>query len=148
MDPVLLMLSELGLGVATSAIYDFLKSLVSKPLDQKTITEEIQNRIDLNGVSMRAETVISALTQNGFLSIQNSQLYATDSLVFGSQGGAAMAGNNTVLQTSKTAVVAGQGAAMRTQGHAQIRQNSDGSITFHTGSDGNIGFHTGGKGDV
>lgn len=145
MDPVFTLLSQLGLGLATSAVYDLLKSLAAKPLEQKTLLEEIQNRINLNGVTMRAETVISALTQNGFLSIQGSHLYATNSLVFGSQGGTSIAGNNTTLQTSKTSIVTGQGASIQTQGNAQVRQNPDGSISFHTGGDGSIGFYTGGK---
>jgi hypothetical protein len=146
MDPLLNCLSQLGLGLATNAIYDLLKSLASKPLEQKALLNQIQNRIDLNGVTMRAETVISALTQKGFLSIQGSHLYAHNSLVFGSQGGSAVAGNNSTLQTSKTFIVAGQGAFIKTQGNAQVRQNPDGSISFHTGGDGSIGFYTGGKG--
>ena len=146
MDPLLNCLSQLGLGLATNAIYDLLKSLASKPLEQKALLNQIQNRIDLNGVAMRAETVISALTQDGFLSIQGSHLYAQNSLVFGSQGGSAVAGNNSTLQTSKTSIVAGQGASIKTQGNAQVRQNPDGSISFHTGGDGSIGFYTGGKG--
>ena len=146
MDPVLTLLSQLGLGLATNAVYDLLKSLADKPLEQKVLLEEIQNRINLNGVTMRAETVISALTQNGFLSIQRSHLYAPTGLVFGSQGGTAIAGNSTTLQTSKTSIVAGQGASIQTQGNAQVRQNPDGSISFHTGGDGSIGIYTGGKG--
>jgi len=145
-DPLLNLLSQLSLGLATNAIYDLLKSLPSKPLEQKALMGQIQNRIDLNGVIMRAETVISALTQNGFLSIQGLHLYAHDSLVFGSQGGSAIAGNNSTLQAAKTSIVAGQGASIQTQGNAQVRQNPDGSISFHTGSDGAIGFYTGGKG--
>jgi hypothetical protein len=146
MDPVVALLSQLGLGLATNAVYDLLKSLAASPLEQKPLLEEIQNRINLNGVTMRAETVISALTQNGFLSIQGSHLYATNSLVFGSQGGTAVAGNNTTLQTSKTSIVMGQGASIQAQGNAQIRQNADGSISFHTGGDGSIGHYPGGKG--
>ena len=146
MDPLLNLLSQLSLGLATNAIYDLLKSLASKPLEQKALWDQIQNRIDLNGVTMHADTVISALTQNGFLSIQGSHLYAHDGLAFGSQGGSALAGNNSTLQTAKTSIVAGQGASIQTQGNAQVRQNPDGSISFHTGSDGVIGFYTGGKG--
>lgn len=146
MDPVLALISQLGLGLATNAVYDLLKSLAAEPLEQKALLDEIQNRINLNGVTMRAETVISALTQNGFLSIQGSHLYATNSLVFGSHGGTAIAGNNTTLQTSKTSIVVGQGASIQTQGNSQVRQNPDGSISFHTGGDGGIGFYTGGKG--
>lgn len=95
---------------------------------------------------MLAETVISALARDGFLSIQGSHLYARDGLVFGSQIGAAIAGNDSILETSKTSIVTGKGASIQTQGNAQIRQNHDGSITFYTGSDAGIGFHSGEKG--
>jgi hypothetical protein len=132
LDLLLTLLSQLGLGLATNGVYDLVKSLASKPLEQNALLEEIQNRINLNGVTMRAETVISALTQNGFLSIQSSHLYANNGLVFGSQGGSAVAGNNTTLQTAKTSIIAGQGASIQTQGNAQVRQNPDGSISFHT----------------
>jgi hypothetical protein len=134
-DPLLNLLSQLSLGLATNAIYDLLKSLASKPLEQKALMDQIQNCIELNGVTMRAETVISALTLNGFLSIEGSHLYARDSLAFGSQGGTAIAGTNSTLQTAKTSIFAGHGAAIRTQGNAQVRQNPDGSISFHTSSD-------------
>jgi len=145
MDPLISLLSQLGLGVATNAVYDLLKSLAAKPVAQATLMAEVQNRINLHGVTMRAETVISALTQNGYLSIQGSHLYAPTSLVFGSQVGGAVAGNNSTLQTAKTSIVAGTGAFVETQGNAQIRQNPDGSISFHTGAGGNISFKTGGK---
>ncbi len=145
MDPLHSLLGQMGLGMATNAIYDLLKSLAAKPVEQATLVAEVQNRINLHGVTMRADTVISALTQNGYLSIQGSHLYAPTSLVFGSQVGGAMAGNNSTLQTSKTSIAAGAGAFIETQGNAQVRQNPDGSISFHTGEGGNISFKTGGK---
>lgn len=144
MDPLLTLLSQLGLGLATNAIYDLLRSLASKPVEQRALLAEVQNRINLHGVTMHAETVISALTQNGYLSIQGSHLYAPTALVFGSQKGAAIVGNNSTLQTAKTSIVAGSGASMETQGNAQVRQNPDGSISFHTGEDGTINIKTGG----
>ena len=145
MEPLLSLLGQLGLGMATNAIYDLLKSLAANPVEQSTLVAEVQNRINLHGVTMRADTVISALTQNGYLSIQGSHLYAPTSLVFGSQVGGAMAGNNSTLQTAKTSIAAGAGAFIETQGNAQVRQNPDGSISFHTGTGGVISFKTGGK---
>lgn len=142
MDPLLTLLSQLGLGLATNAIYDLLKSKAAAPIEQQQLVSDIQNRINLHGVTMKAETVISALTHNGFLSIQGSHLYAPTGLIFGSRAGAAVAGNNTALQTAKTSIVAGHGASIETQGNAQVRQNPDGSISFHTGEGGSIGFKT------
>lgn len=144
MDQLLNLLSQLGLGIATNAIYDLIKSSASKPIEEKELLLEIQNRINLSGVNMRADTVISALSQNGFLSIQGSHLYAPKALVFGSLSGTAVAGNNTTFQTEKTSIVAGHGASIETNGNAQVHQNPDGSISFHTGSDASMNFKTGG----
>lgn len=142
MDPLLTVLGQLGLGLATNAVYDLLKGLVGKSADTKAVEREIQNQINMYGISMRAETVINALAQNGFLVIQQSNLHANQELIFGSQQGGAVVGNNSSLTTDKTAITAGSGAFMETQGNAQVRQNSDGSISFHVGGNGNINIKT------
>ena len=142
MDPLLNLLSQVGLGLATNAVYDLLKSIAGKQVDQQALATEVQNRIDLHGVTMRAQTVISALAQNGYLSIQGSHIYASQSLIFGSQIGGAIVGHNSSLRTDKTAITAGHSAFIETQGNAQVRQNPDGSISFHVGENGNISFQT------
>jgi len=142
MDPLLTLLSQLGLGLATNAIYDLLTSLVGKQVEPQVLTAELQNKINVHGVTMKAENLISALMHNGFLSIQGSHLYASQSIILGSQVGGAVVGHNSSLTTDKTAINAGSGAFVETQGNAQVRQNPDGSITFHTGEGGNINFKT------
>lgn len=94
----------------------------------------------MHGVSMHAETVISALAQNGFLVIQQSHLHGNQGLTFGSVQGSAVVGNNSALTTNNTAITAGSGAFLETQGNAQVRQNADGSISFHVGENGNVNF--------
>jgi len=94
----------------------------------------------MHGVSMRAETVISSLAQNGFLVIQQSHLHGNLGLTFGSVQGSAVVGNDSTLTTKNTAITAGCGAFLETQGNAQIRQNSDGSISFHVGESGSVNF--------
>lgn len=134
MDSILnALLSQLGLGLATNAVYDFLKGFAGQETSRQKLQVEIQNRIDLHGVSMSAETVIDALASNGVLQIRQSSLHGNQSLVFGSKGGTASFGDNSVLSTSRTAIQTGSGAFMNTHGNAQVRQNSDGSITFHIG---------------
>lgn len=141
MDPITL-LSGLGLGLATNAIYDLLKALPATAVDRQQIEGEVQDCMTLHGISMKAETVIDALAQNGFLSIQGSHLYAAQALAFGSQQGSAVFGNNGTLRTDRTATVAGPGAFVQTQGNAQVRQNPDGSISFHVGDGGKIDSKT------
>lgn len=140
MDPLLTTLSQLGLGLATNAIYDLLKGLAGKSANTQQVAQEIQNRINMYGVSMSAETVINALAQNGFLVIQQSHLHGNQGLVFGSVQGGAVVGNNSALTTNNTAITAGTSAFMETQGNTQVRQNPDGSISFHVGENGNINF--------
>ncbi len=140
MDPLLTALSQLGLGLAANAVYDLIKNLGSKTSDAQKVAEEIQNKINMFGVSMRAETVINALAQNGFLVIQQSHLHANQGLTFGSYQGSAIIGNNSSLTTNNTAMTAGAGAFMETQGSAQVSHNPDGSISFHVGETGAVNF--------
>lgn len=140
MDPLLSILSQLGLGLATNAIYDLIKGFAGKNASTQHVAQEIQNRINMYGVSMRAETVINALVQSDLLVIQQSHLHANQGLAFGSVQGRAMVGNNSALTTNNTAITAGLGAFMETNGNAQVRQNPDGSISFHVGEGGNINF--------
>ncbi len=134
MDPLLALLGELGLGVASNAVYDFLKTKLVKAEKQQA-NQELSNILKLHGVNIDAETVISALASKGFISIDSSHIYAKESISFGSVVGSAVAGNNTTLRTDKTAVVMGQGAYIQTQGNAQMQLNKEGSITFHVGQE-------------
>jgi hypothetical protein len=68
MDPLLNALSEQGLGPATKAVYNLLKDLDDRPVGRQEI-RELQSRINMYGVLIRAETVVNALAQNGFVSI-------------------------------------------------------------------------------
>lgn len=140
MDSLLSLLGQLGLGLATNAVHDLLKGLAGKSVNTQQVEQEIQSRINMYGVSMRAQTVIDALAQKGFLAIQQSHLHGHHGLTFGSVQGGAVVGNNSTLTTNKTAITAGSGAFMETQGNAQVRQNADGSISFHVGENGNINF--------
>ncbi len=134
MDPLYEILCQLGLGVASNAVYDYLKSLLGKNPSSQEVADAIQNLINVNGVSMKAETVINALAENGFLVVGSSHLHASQSLVFGSVKGGAVIGNDSQLSTDKSATVIGQGAAIQTSGNAFISHNADGSISFHVGS--------------
>ena len=133
MDPLLSTLSQIGLGVATNTVYDFLKGIVGKQIDQQQLVEELQNRITMHGISVSTEAVIRALAENGLLIIDQTHLHADQSIVFGSVQGRAVFGNNSTMTTNRTAITAGAGTFVETNGNAQIRHNEDGSITFHVG---------------
>ena len=139
---MLTLLGQLSLGMASNAIYDLLMSYGQKEVPAHELTSQIQNQINLHGITMQAETVINALAQNGFISIRKSHLHADNSLIFGSVIGSASVGNNSKLTTNNTAIEAKGNASMNTKSNAQIKQNPDGSISFHVGDDGNINFKT------
>jgi hypothetical protein len=134
MDGLCELLGQLGLGVATNAIYGYLKGVLGANPSKQEVTDAIQNLINMSGVDMSASTVISALAENGFLVINNSNLHANDSIVFGSFNGGAVIGNGSKLSTNKSSTVIGHGAAIQTSGNAFISHNADGSISFHVGS--------------
>jgi hypothetical protein len=132
MDKLRDILTNLGLGVASNAIYDCLKSLVFKPASKTELLQTIQNCLHLNGVHMEAADVISALAHEGYLRIENSHLSSGGALVFGANGGQASFGNNSSLRSAGTALVAQGNASVDAGGHAQIRQEG-GCITIHVG---------------
>ena len=134
MDPLLNQLQQIGLGLATNAIYDYLKSLKSVPVDQKILKGEIQNLIELYKADVNAETVIQVIAESGFVSIRQSTIYAPNSIIFGSSGsGRSEMGDGSIMKTDRTAIVAGQGSFVKTTGNAHVQQNEDGSISFRTG---------------
>jgi len=69
MDPLLDALSRQGLGKATPGVYELLKGFGEKPLGRPEI-RELQSRINMHGVLVRAETLVSNLAGSGYLSIQ------------------------------------------------------------------------------
>jgi hypothetical protein len=133
MDQLLLLLNQIGLGLATNGIYDYLKGCFNQPINAQALEKEIQNRLDIVGVQMTAKGVINALAEKGVLVIDGSHLHANDSLIFGSVEGSASVQNGSKLTTNSSAIHIGQGAAISTNENAQIRQNADGSISFHVG---------------
>lgn len=133
MDGLLSLLNQIGLGLATNGIYDYLRGQPNQLANAQVLEKEIQDRLDISGVQMTAKSVINALTEKGILVIDSSHLHAKNSLVFGSVEGSASVQNCSKLTTDSSAIHIGQGAAISTNGNAQIRQNADGSISFHVG---------------
>ncbi|MBF0611592.1 MAG: hypothetical protein HQL55_10760 [Magnetococcales bacterium] len=134
MDPLLNVLASLGLNLATNAVYDIVKKIATdKQANYSQVVYDIQNKLTMYKVSVKAETIIKALSQRGLLVIQESHLIAGQELVFGSTSGKAIFGDNSTMTTNKTSISAGAGAFIETNGNAQIRHNSDGSISFHVG---------------
>ena len=135
MDSLLTLLGQLGLGLATNGIYDYLKSILGKNVPPHELEKQIQDQMAINGVHINSKKIIKALAEKGYLSITNSHFYAVNSIAFGSTQGTASIGNNSSLTTKNSAVHIGENASIQTSGNAQIIQHKDGSITFHIGKD-------------
>lgn len=133
MDP-LTILGQIGLGTASNAVYDFLKSRFMSTAQLSTVefSTELQNIIDVNGVTMTAESVIEALATQGIIKIENTTMSAPSCIVIGAAGGKTLWGNNSIASTDNTSIVAGSGSRIETTGNAKIIQHPDGSIRFYT----------------
>ena len=130
-DPITSALINLGLNIASNAIWDTIKSTLGQP-KQESITA-LSNFLRMQGVRISAETVIDAFVRDGVLKIEGTSLIAAQEITFGAgPGGTFSFGNNSSSVTSTTQINAGAGAYI-VGNNAQVRQNADGSISFHVG---------------
>ncbi|HCL55498.1 MAG TPA: hypothetical protein DHW82_00595 [Spirochaetia bacterium] len=134
---LLTLLGQIGLGVASNAVYDLIKKFSSQ--ENKTsevdFIKELTNVLEVNGVKMESQKIIQALAENGFLKIENSNFYAKESMEYGSLSGSSLIGNNSSFTTDKSAVNFNNGSFMHTQGTAFIKQDEEGNIKFCMGKD-------------
>lgn len=130
MDPLLV---QLGIGVASNAIYDFVQlKIASKTLTEKELANELTAFLHIEGQIIKAERIISFLAQNGDILIKKTSIKSNDSIVLASSNKTTLTlGDNSVSQTPSTSIEAGDGARIIIQGGAQVRQDDkDGSIRF------------------
>jgi len=76
MDPLLMVLSQLALGLATNGIYDLMKGLAKAPLSQADLLKRTQAVLDQHNVPQRAEAVIETLVQNKLLKLHEPAVVA------------------------------------------------------------------------
>jgi hypothetical protein len=137
-------LTNLGSGIATNAIYDCIKDYVSsssKPT-REGLEKALENAIDANGINVSASSVISILASSGVITFQDSNLFAPDEISYVSKEGAKVVfGGHSKSVTSKTAIESiGRRTRISLDGDAAIRQNEDGSIVFGVGRNGTVKF--------
>lgn len=141
---VAIIVGQLGIGVTSDAIYDYLKSKFAGRTEITTTELQValNDYLIIHGVTADASTIMTVLAEKGVISVTQSQLYAPDQLIVGAGPGAAFSvGDQTTTRTDNTAIKAGSGAFM-SGSNAAVRQNPDGSISFHVGGDGNVTFST------
>lgn len=129
-------LAGLGVNIASSVVYDFLKGKITATgANRTTVEAELQSYLRVHGINVAASAVIGAFASHGLLSIQGSTLYAPDQITMGAGSNARFVfGNNSTSRTDRSSIDAGQGAFIEGS-NAAIVQNLDGSISFLVGEE-------------
>lgn len=129
------LLVSLGVNIASSAIYDFLKQEFSKnqSLNKEKLTADLASFLELKNAEIVAEKIVTFLAENGDIKIEGTSIYANDSIsMFSSRNTKFEFGNNSTSETRKTKISASTGAFIVGHGGAGMKQNEDGSISFYT----------------
>lgn len=126
-------LLSLGVNIASSAIYDFLKEKfsINANLSKNELKQDLTSILSIQNSDIIADKIIDFLAKNGDIRIEGSTIYANNSIsMFSSNNTNFSFGNNSSSQTKNTRIDAGKGAYIVGQGGAGIKQNEDGSISF------------------
>ncbi|MBI2315173.1 hypothetical protein HYU93_03930 [Candidatus Daviesbacteria bacterium] len=131
------LLLELGVNLTSSAIVEFIKKLLDSNLgiERQELKQQLAAYINIQGDDIKAERIISFLSNSGFIVIEGSKIYSGEAiLMYAGQDAKLTFGNNSVSETPRNRIDAGKGAYIEMQGEAGIKQNEDGSISFFTGN--------------
>lgn len=132
MDQLLL---QLGIGLTSNAIYDFLKSFFTNnpEVNRSQLENSLASFLNIQNANIAADKIITFLAKYGDIRIEGTSIYANDSiLMFSTKNTKFTFGNNSSSTTKNTKIEAGNGAFIQGQGGAGIKQNEDGSISFFT----------------
>ena len=135
MDPVTAVLMNLGVGLGSQALYDFIKGRLHAGADRDQLAAEVSVEfpsLTLENAEVVASTVIDLFAERGFIDVRGTVLKAKDAVWMRSAPGTRLSfGDGSVSSTDKTEIRAGKGAEIIATGGAEVRQNDDGSISFH-----------------
>ncbi len=129
------LLLQLGLGIASNTMYDFLKDFFTKNYkpDRLQLQNKLASFLDVQNANIIADKIITFLAQNGDIRINGTSIYANDSISMSSTKNTKFTfGNNSSSTTKNTKIEVGNGAFIQGQGCAGIKQNDDGSINLFT----------------
>lgn len=127
------LLLQLGLGVTSNAIYDFLKNFFAKTtkVDKTHLQNDLASFLNIQNATVVADKIITFLAQNGDIRIEGTYVYANNSIfMVSSKNTRFTLGNKSSTVTKNTKIDVGKGAFIQGQGGAGVRQNEDGSISF------------------
>lgn len=127
------LMANFGNGIITNALYDTIKSLIMISNTKEELAKKIDNALHLHNVNVNAESIITLLASNGFITIEGSHIKSNLSITMGSfNNGELLFGNNSKSETNKTSIDAGFNSFIKMSGKAKIVQHEDGSIQFFT----------------
>ena len=129
------LLLNLGLNVASNAIYDVVRSALRRDpkISRDSLKKELSVFLRIDGADIKADTIITFLAEHGDIVITGSQIYATEKIELESAPSTKfILADKSSSSTLKSSIQVGQGASIQGQGGAKIVQNPDGSISFYT----------------
>ncbi|HLO43899.1 MAG TPA: hypothetical protein VK175_06165 [Leadbetterella sp.] len=130
MDNILL---NFGINLASSAVYDILKSALISAVSREQLVDRIASQLNITNAKIAADRIVDFAAQNGDIIIRGTSIYAADSITMRSASGTKFSfGDNSSSKTSTSEIIAGLGARIEGSGGAKIVQNPDGSISFCT----------------
>jgi hypothetical protein len=112
-------LGQIGLGVLTNGVYDFLKSQFAgeKVKPAAEVTTQLGNYLTMIGAKVSAQTVLEAIARTGQLEIRGAQLHAGQALALGAeQGGRFILAGPSVAATPKAFIQMGPGTYVEASG--------------------------------
>ena len=126
-------MASFGNGILTNALYDTIKSLIMSSNTKEELAKKIDIALHLHNVNVNAESIITLLASNGFITIEDYHIKSNLSITMGSfNNGELLFGNNSKSETNKTSIDAGFNSFIKMSGNAKIVQHEDGSIRFYT----------------
>jgi ribosomal protein S24E len=129
------LISQLGINLASSAIFELIKIYFVKENDPTTegLKETLASHLQIENADIAAENIVQFLATNGNITISGTKIYASKEITMASSKETSFEfGNNSSSKTDTTSVEAGHGAILKGQGGARIVQGEDGSIRFLT----------------
>ena len=127
------LLLSLGVNLTSSVVYDVVKEYFQqvKNPTAEGLAVELARHLNIDGATIKAENIISFLAKNGDISISDSYIFASKSIIMESSLGTQFTfGNNSVSQTEKSSIEAGHGTQITGSGSARIEQDEDSNINF------------------
>lgn len=103
------------------------------------LEQELESVISAHGINVKASTIVDFLADKGVIKITNSTIYAPEQISYAAKGGSVFFGGTGKSSTDSTIIsTEGEGSGISIKGNGAVKQNSDGSISFHTGPGGEI----------